>query len=202
MCGNPVSVVGLFTVSPTCDLWFKAADWPAGGDRVMRTRKMNAQAAEAALNYYKVSQKPSILEVVLETETTEHKEKLLDACAEWLAKFAPKSLRSLGIFGCVDAGGPEFFVKLESNVLMTDNIRIMAKLLPSAYPELGERFDGLHPVMFGSKKVCREIEAALEGDARVIASAAISDFAVMRLKVDCDSEAAKRRVSSLMLPST
>lgn len=200
--GNPISVTGLFTVSPTCELWFKAEDWPAGGERTMRTRRMNAKAAETALNYYKVSRKPSIFEVVLETKTTEPKEKVLDACAEWLAKFVPSPLGALGMFGCVDAGGPEFFVKLESNVLMTEHIRIMAKLLPSAYPDLGELFDALHPVMFGSKKVCRGIGAALDKDAHVIVSAAISDFAVVRLGVGCDTEAASRRVSPWILTCT
>lgn len=200
MTGNPVSVVGLFTVSPTSELWFKADDWPAGGERTMRMRKMNAKAAETALNYYKVSRKPSIFEIVLETETTEPPEKVLDVCAEWLAKFVPKPLASLGIFGCVDVGGPEFFVKLESNVLMTEHIRIMAKLLPSAYPELGQRFDAVHPVMFGAKKVCDGIGAALGKDAQVIPSAAISDLAVVRLRVSCELAVENRRVSRWILP--
>lgn len=200
MPGKPVSVVGLFTVSPTCDLWFRAEDWPARGEREMRMRKMNAKAAETALSYYKVSRKPSIFEVVVEMEPPEPQEQVLDACASWLAKFVPKTLGSLAIFGCVDIGGPEFFVKLESNVLMTEHIRILAKLLPSAYPELGQRFDALHPVMFGSKKVCDGIGSSLGKEARVIPSDTISDFAVVRLCVGSESTDASRRVLPWILP--
>ncbi|MBN9692009.1 MAG: hypothetical protein J0M24_17340 [Verrucomicrobia bacterium] len=90
-------------------------------------------------------------------------------------------------------------MKLESNVLMTEHIRIMARLWPSAYPELGRRFDGLHPVMFGSKKLCQGIGSALDKDARVLVSDAMSDFAVVRLTVGCESEAARRRASPWLL---
>ncbi|MGZ5544895.1 MAG: hypothetical protein ACXWIU_09480 [Limisphaerales bacterium] len=199
--GAVVSIVGVFTPSPTSDLWFKVADWPVGGEREVRSRKMNAKASETALAYYNVDRKPSVYEVVIEVDTSHSHDEVLDDCAEWLAKYIPQSLRTLGVFGCVDAGGPEFFVKLESNVLMTENIRIMAKLLPPAYPELGQRFEALHPVMFGSKRVCNGIGAVLGKEARIFASTAISDFAVVRLDIGCESEAVRRRVASLLLPS-
>ena len=200
MSGTPVSVVGLLTVSPTCDLWFKAENWLAGGERAVRNRKMNAKARELGLRHYKVSRAPSILEFVLETDTTEPKDKVLDACAEWLAAFIPKPLGPLAIFGCVDAGGPEYFVKIESNVLMTEHIRMMANLRPPAYPELGQRFDALHPVMFGSKEVCEGIGAALGKQARVIPGGAVRDLAVIRLGAGCELPDAHPRVSRWILP--
>jgi hypothetical protein len=198
--GNPLSVSGLFTVSPTCDLWFKADDWPAGGERSMRMRKINAKAAETALIYYKVDRKPSLFEMVIDTQTAEPQEKVLDACAGWLANFVPEDFAPLAVFGCVDAGGPEFFVKLESNILMTADVRIMSKLLPSAYPELGQKFEALHPVMFGSKKVCEGIGSALGKDAEVIPSVAINNFGVVRLKADRETLVASSRLSAWIFP--
>lgn len=172
-----------------------------GGEKAMRTRKMNAKAAEAALAHYGVNRKPTIYEVAIEIDTSEPQDKVLDASTEWLAEFVPKHFGSLALFGCIDVGGREFFVKLESNVLMTENIRVMSKLLPAAYPELGQKFDALHPVMFGAKRVCEGIGLALGRDARVILDDAVDDFAVVRVKADSQARATRSRVSEWILSS-
>ena len=197
--GKMVSVVGVFTPSPTCDLWFKSEDWPVGGDRAIRLRKMNAKAAETVVAFHHVSQKPSVFEAVIEIDSSDEPEAVLDAVAEWLARYVPKTLEQLGIFGCADAGGREFFVKIESNVLMTRKIRIMANVSPPAYPQLGERFDALHPLMFGGSGVCSGIASALGKNARFIPSSAFNDFGVIRLGPEYETPEARERVSGWML---
>ena len=199
--GRVVSVVGLFTPSPTCALWLKSEDWPPASARGIRTRKMNAKTAESALSYYQVSRKPSVYEIAIQIDYSRPADVVLEDFTEWLAAFMPKSLESLDVFGCVDCGGPEFFVKLESNVLMTKHIRIMTRLLPSAYPELGQRFDALHPVMFGAKSVCSGIASALGKYARVIPSVNLPDIAVIRLAAGYQAQDLRSRVSNWVLPT-
>ena len=179
--GNLASIVGVFTPSASSDVWFKTQHWPTGGERTSRTRKMNARAAEMALSHYNVSRKPSVYEVAIEMDTLEPESKVIDVCAEWIAESIPRVLEALDVFGCMDVGGAEYFVELESNVLITEDIRVMAKVLPTAYPVLGERFEALHPLMFGSSKICNGIGSALGKDARVLPSHVLKDFAVLRV---------------------
>ena len=138
LSGTPVSVTGVFKVAPTCDLWFQSGDWPTIREREVRNRRMNAKVAEQALSNFNVTRKPSVFEFVVELETSVSKENILNECAEWIANSFPKALAPLSMFGAVDVGGPEFFVKFEANVLMTEDIRILAKLVPSVFPELGK----------------------------------------------------------------
>jgi hypothetical protein len=199
--GVAVSVVGVLTVSPSCNLWFKSAEWPTGGDRAARNRRMNAKAAEVALSHYKITHEPSIFEIAISIDSRHAADVVLDAFAEWLAGCIPNALEPLRIFGCVDAGGPEFFVKLESNVTMTADIRVFAKLFPPTYPELGRRFDALHPILFGDEHVCASVGRRLGQDSRIIESRSLADFAVLRLASGCDIGDASRRVSEwLLLP--
>src|SRR5580765_244491 len=78
-----------------------------------------------------------------------------------------------------------------TNLYLQVLTRIMAKLRPPAYPDLGQRFDALHPVMFGSKKVCDGIGSALGKCARVISGSTLSNFAVVRLNAKCETQAAR-----------
>ena len=161
----------------------------------MRTRKLNAKAHEAALSFFKINQYPTIFHLVLEIDSSAKACEMLDCAAKWIAEAIPVSMEKLCVFGCVDAGGPEFFVKIDSNVLMTERIRVFAKVLPNSYPELGKKFDSLHPVLFGSKQLCYRIESVLKDIARVIPSSVLRDFAVLRLSPSCDMQSAQKLVS-------
>jgi hypothetical protein len=84
---------------------------------------------------------------------------------------------------------------------MIANSRVMARTSPKAYPQLGEKFEDLHPVMFGAKQVCSELAAALGKDAKLIIGTNASDFAVIRLNPKCDIAAARERAKDLLLPT-
>ncbi len=84
---------------------------------------------------------------------------------------------------------------------MIQKFIIKSKVFPKAYPELGEKFDDLHPVMFGAKQVCSELAAALEKYAKLIIGTSASDFAVIRLNPKCDIAAAKEQAKDWLLPT-
>jgi hypothetical protein len=90
-------------------------------------------------------------------------------------------------------------VKLESHVLMTERIRVMAKVHPKSYPLLGRYFDDVHPIIFGNKTTCNHIADSLGKDAQVISSKALSDFIVVRLNAECNLNSAKRKCSDWLV---
>jgi hypothetical protein len=64
---------------------------------------------------------------------------------------------------------------------MTSGIRIMARVLPIAYPVLGERFDALHPLMFGTASTCSRIAKAIGTGAELHPAQRSTDVATVRL---------------------
>jgi hypothetical protein len=192
---------GVFYPSTTGKLWFPWKDFESLEDRRSRQRKMNAKTNEEAVAYHRVSLMPCVFEVALEIETSESQKQLLDSCAEWLGTALDTNFEKLEVFGCCDAGGIDFHVRLETYVPMIASSRVMARTSPKAYPELGEKFNDLHPVMFGAKQVCSELAAALGKDAKLVCGADASDFAVIRLNPKCDIAAAKERAKKWLLPT-
>jgi hypothetical protein len=194
------SMNGVFYPSPTCELWFSSKDFALSEDHRSVQREMNAKAKEESLTDYHVTVKPPAFEVALEMKTSESEAEIFNHCAEWFST-AGKSFGELGVFGCCDAGGKEMFVRLESHVLMLDKIRVIKKIRPTAFPELGQKFDSLHPIMFGAKEVCSGLAAALGKDAKLICATDGSNFAVIRLNPRCDIAAAKERAKDWLLPT-
>ena len=86
--------------------------------------------------------------------------------AEWLAKAIPQDFEALAPFGCADEG-TDFFVHLESRVLAMENVRVLDNVWPQNYPDLGDRFEGLHAMMFGATRVIEGIAGCLEGRVRI-----------------------------------
>lgn len=160
---------------------------------------MTAQNKEEVLKFHHVKRGPSILEVVVAIATRSSREAILEECADWFSKMLPKNLDKLKIFGCCDVGGPELAVELEANVLMTERIRVMATVKPPAYPKLGERFEALHPLMFGSKQLCKGISDALGKEAKLIYASHTKDFAVVHLAQTCDKELARKLASDWLI---
>jgi hypothetical protein len=195
--GNIKTLNGVFYPSPTCKFWVPSSEF-LETDRNGSMRKMNAWKDEECLKGLRINQKPSVFELAIEIETSDSETAVLDNFAQLLASQESSNLK---IFGCCDAGTKEMLVRLETNVLMLDKIRIMAKVLPTAYPELGEKFDDLHPLMFGTKQVCSELARVLGNDARLIYSPNGSDFAVIRMNSKCDLVAARKRANDWLLPT-
>ncbi len=81
-------------------LWFPSIDWPVGGEREMRTRKMNAKASERGLQTYGVLD-PNIFEFVIEIETTLTKDAVLNDISERLAAKVSKAFLQIKPFGCL-----------------------------------------------------------------------------------------------------
>jgi hypothetical protein len=192
------SVNAVFTPASSGDLWFSYRDWPPGGERSERLRRMNAKMREEGLRYYGVS-KPNLVEIVFAIESASSKDVVLGAVAKRIAAQTSVEFLQIEPFGCCDVGGPEFFVRMEAGVLMTDGIRVMAELMPPMYPELGARFDKLHPLMFGDKRLCSKIGKALGSDAEVICGDRKRGLGVVRLNSDCDLALGAERASKLLL---
>ncbi len=197
--GAGVVVTGVFKPSPSNDFWFLSEEWPMGGDHSVRNRKMNARAAELALEHYKVKQKPCLFEVVFEVTAKESEHDILDEVAECLVNRMPEALRQTEPFGCCDAGDSGFCVRLESNFLTTRDVQIMAKLMPPAYTQLGLQFDKLHPLMFGKRQLCKDITQAIGSNAKLVLRKGKESLAVIRLTADCDLLEAKKRASKWLL---
>lgn len=191
-----ISINGVFSPSPTSAIWLPTKDWRIEADRSSRNKYMTAKSQESALKFHHVASAPSVFEVVVTIATRSSRDAVLDGCASLLAKALPADLNILNVFGCCDVGGPEFTVELATNVLMTEHIRVMANVKPSAYPILGKRLEALHPVMFGSKRLCEGISKALGKGARVTTGTHASHFAVVRLGLNVDIEAATRRAAN------
>ncbi len=181
-----VSLNGVFTTSPTCELWLPCRKWSMAVDGTVGNRWTMAKVEEKVIKHYAVEQKPCIFEMVLQINTPSSQECVLDECAHWLASGLSGTFAGLELFGCCDAGGPGFAVRIEAGDLMADHIRIMGNTWPVDYAALGHCFEALHPLMFGSKQLCAKISKALGKDAKILASSYIKDFAVVRLKSKCD----------------
>jgi len=132
-------------------------------------------------------------------QTEQSESDILDGVAERLVDRMPEALQQTEPFGCCDIGGVGFCVRLESNFLPTRNVQIMANLMPPAYPQLGRRFDKLHPLMFGNRGLCRDIAQALGSDAKLIIGNGEGSMAVIRLNPECDITAAGKRASKWLL---
>ncbi|MEJ0088210.1 MAG: hypothetical protein WDM80_00405 [Limisphaerales bacterium] len=193
------SLTGVFSPSPTCSLWLPTNDWKIDAERSSRNKYMTAQNKEEFLRFHHVTRKPSILEVAVAISTKSSPEIILKKCAGWFPKVLTKDLDKLKVFGCCDIGGPELFVEFEASVLTTEHIRVMAAVKPTAYPKLGERFEALHSLMFGSKRLCKGISKALGKEAELHAECSENDFAVVRLSQSCDKESAKRRAANWLI---
>lgn len=194
------SLNGVFYPSPSCKLWFASKDFPRPEDRRSVQREMNAKAKEESLTDDRVTMKPVAFEAALEIKTSESAGSLLDGCAE-LFSISSKVFDDLEVFGCCDAGGKEMLVSLETRMHMLEKIRVVRRISPTAYPELGDKFEDLHPLMFGAKRVCSELAAALGNDAKLICGPIGSDFAVIRLSPKCDIAAARERAKDWLLPT-
>ena len=70
---------------------------------------------------------------------------------------------------------------------------------PIEYPQLGKRLETLHPLMFGSRRLCKGISDALGKEAKQIIATHAKDFAVIRLARTCDQDAAKKLAADWLI---
>ncbi|HLX69590.1 MAG TPA: hypothetical protein VKV04_08180 [Verrucomicrobiae bacterium] len=191
---------GVLRPSVTSEMWFPSKEFPHG-DRASLSRRMNAKAKEQGLSEYSVHVEPSLFEVVFDVDMPNSEEQSLDACSEWLAHTVSQKLEELNVFGCCDVGDKRFVVGFEYGNPWLYKIRAMDKLLPASYPEMGRRFDDLHPLMFGAKQLCSHIAEAVGGGAKLICGPNGSDFAAIRLNPKCDIAVVRERAKEWLLPS-
>lgn len=196
-----LSFTALLTASPSCEFWFSTNNWPTIIDRSVRNRKSNAQAQEATLKNFDIGYKPVVIEIVIDIKSTISNEQLLSEFACWLTTCMPREIVDLGVSGCVDAGDGKFMVKLDSHILMLDEVRIMSKLLPPLYHKLGTHFDALHPILFGLKSVCKGMKAELVNNARLFESRSFENFAALYVNENFLAQGQKNIISKYLLPS-
>jgi hypothetical protein len=194
-----VSARGIFKPSATCSIWVPAKEFSVH-NRDSALRQTNAETEEGYLAGLGIVSKPSILELSVElrggAETS-----ILECCTTALANALSSIPPELEVFGCCDAGGQEMIVRFESNVLMLSAIRIMARTLPTSYPFLGEKFDGVHSIMFGKKDVLIALFAALGNNGKAIHFSSDGNSAVIRVQLGGDKEAYVRRVKDWLVPT-
>jgi hypothetical protein len=167
--------------SPTCALWLPTSEWKIEANKASRQRYMTAKNSETVLKYHGIKRQPSELSLHCSIATKDTESDILDACAERLLNAYTADLEDLEIFGYADVVKPIFVPALKKSLLMPEIYRITMNVQPQAYPELGKRFDVPHRLMFGSKKVCEGIAAALGKDAKLIIGDRGKDFGVVRL---------------------
>jgi hypothetical protein len=193
------SLKGFFSPSPTCALWLPTRDWSIEADRASRNKYMTARSSERTINFHHVSRAPSVFGLLVAVTTNLAQHVVLDGCADWLVRAFPESLEGLHLFGCCDVAEPVFIPQLKTSVLMHERFEVMMKVKPPAYPELGDRFEALHPLMFGSKRLCVGISNALGKDTKLRTASNASDFAVVRLAPGCDKESARIRAADWLI---
>jgi hypothetical protein len=196
------SIECTLSVSPTCALWFPTREWKNDGDRASDNRYRTAESHETALAFHHVSKSPSIFGLIMVVTTKLTQDALLDEFANRLANTLPESFDRLHVFGCCDIVEPIFIPQLKRRVVMPRIFQVMLKVKPPAYPQLGERFEDLHPLMFGSRRICEGISGALGKQAKLITASRPKDFAVVRLAASCDRELAKERVADWLITGT
>ena len=196
------SLESTLSISPTCALWFPTRDWRTDGDRASDNRYSTAKSSEKAIEFHHIRTKPSVFGLLVAVTTRLTQDVLLDECVDLLAKRLPPSLDGLQLFGCCDVVEPIFIPQLKSSVVMPQIFQVMMKVKPLAYPDLGNRFEALHPLMFGSKKLCVGISEALGKEAKLTTAIHARDFAVVRLAPKCDVESARSRAADWLINGT
>ena len=82
---------------------------------------------------------------------------------------------------------------------MPQIFQVMMKVKQPAYPELGDRFEALHPLMFGSKLLCEGISKALGKGTKLTIASHAKDFAVVRLPQTFDKELLTNRAADWLI---
>jgi hypothetical protein len=179
------------SVSPTCALWLPSGQWKTDGDRVSDNRYRTAKSHEDALSFHRVSREPSVFGASIALRTELNPGALFEGYADQLVTSLPEALNGLALFGCCDVVDPIFIPQLGRSVAMPQMFHVMMKVKFAAYPELGERFEALHSLMFGSRRVCEGISRALGKNASLIVASHAQDFASVRIAASCDMQRAR-----------
>jgi hypothetical protein len=190
---------GVFYPSPTGALWLATKDWQIDADRSSRNKYMTAKTKEDVLKFFKATTKPSVFEIALRISTKSSQGIILEACAGCLARMLPESLGKLGLFGCCDVGGSELGVALDTGAGATHRIKMMARIKPPTYAKLGDKFENLHPLMFGSKRICEGISKALGKEASLTITNREKNFAIICLSPIGDMESARKRAARWLI---
>jgi len=197
--GRITSLCGIFSPSPTSALWLPTKDWKIDADRGSRDKYLTAKTKEDVLDFHRIAEKPSVFELHLEISTKMAKERVLDRYADAFVRIIPESIEKLHLFGCCDVVEPVVIPQLKTSVLMPERFQIMMNIKPPAYPELGDRFEALHSLMFGSRRLCEGLSSALGEQAKLITSSNALDFAVVRLASICNKESASELAANWLI---
>jgi hypothetical protein len=196
--GSIHNMTAVFSPSPVSELWYPAKDFTIS-DRDGSTREMNASTREECLAGLGIDRAPSALEVVVGT-SCQDRQNLSEWIAVELCKCVSASHRSIGTFGYVDFFQNEIFVRLESDLLPLDDSRAMFRLLPTAYPDFGQKFEDVHHIMFGSLSACAPVAHRLYDFCRTITCPA-SEFTVLHMVGAPSKTLLRARLKDCLLPN-
>jgi hypothetical protein len=143
---------------------------------------MTAKTQEDVLKFHRINKKPTVFHLLLEIGQRVEQQKVIEKCALLLSNTAANSFDNLDPFGCCDFVDPIFIPDLKQSLMMYLMSQILWQVKPPAYPELGRRFDNLHPLMFGSRRVCEGIASLLPRKANLLYGKNTKDFAVVHLR--------------------
>ena len=171
----------ILSPSPTSAMWLKTKYWRTDAERASRDRYMTARTQEDVLKDHHVTKEPSVLHLELETTARISKDMLLAFCANRISMAEAQTFGTLEMFGCCQILDAVFIPQLNRRVLRPLP-QMVREIKPTAYPELGERFDSLHPIMFGSRRVCEGIAKVLAKKVKVHRGRNWKEFTVIRLR--------------------
>lgn len=137
-------------ISPTSSAWLSTADFPRDG-RIDASMARSIASTEGSFIWNGIAAAPTLLEVGVEVDPNS----LHETSTEILHRFFSGMTVPLEIFGWAGFRRSEAF---DPNVL--DRLAPW----PKALPMLGSRFDALHPILFGSRGLCEQVEEAFRSE--------------------------------------
>lgn len=189
----------IFDPSPTSALWLPTHEWRIDADGSSRNQYMTAKSSEKVLDAHNVVRQPSVLELLLEPKTDLSVEVVLVELADRLVNALPDRVRELDLFGCGDVIEPIFIPQFKRAVLMPQKVQVLMKVKPPAYSKLGAKFDTLHDVMFGSKRLCEKIGRAIGRDAKLVTAKSPMNFGAVVVKLGSDLARARERAGKWLI---
>jgi hypothetical protein len=131
-------------ISPTNSLWLPIAD-SLQGERVDDKKRRSLASVEGSFRWNGIATAPTVLTVFVDAVGDQPRQALMQA----LPLFFPQKTIPLAPFG---------WIEFSEKGRLRPNVLERLAPWPKALPMLGSRFDALHPILFGSRELCSQVE--------------------------------------------
>jgi hypothetical protein len=180
-------ITNLLSISSTSSVWKPAGDEPA--DRAARRIWSTAVGMEQMVRWQKLDSYPTLLQSVIEIESQVSRPELMPRLFDIMADSIPQMLVHPGISGAAD---------LEKQLGPANLLQAIAPW-PGAIRFLNQRFDNLHPIMFGPVDRCKKLMRAL--GSQVLVREIGSELGIVHVPDELvKSESSQAAVKNLLVP--